>query len=594
MAVELDETDLAWLIAHDDLRAVDVYAPELEAPDWGSACGLTSGDDGYTINGVEMMRLNQTKPFYDAGIYGFRLIAFTEGGADDFHTPHDAFKDGNGDPRAKVCEPQEVYPGEWRCDPTQFVGSNARSSESAHATAVAAILAQDLTQGQEACPAPSGEEACASNATLRAQKSGIARRAGLEGIDSPDWLNYLTDNDCEVLVLNKSAGNGLPPYTCLGSGAVAQTHNAVYEAGIGYVKSAGNDGHLGSSCRVNSSGGMGMFLVGDYTWGRLDEADTCTESVGKCCREGLSGCTIQQVDKGSSRGGYQDSRDRALLSLLAPEGFQFPITHASSPTWPVIYGGTELKRYRGDWTPANGQVGDPGGQGTPVTRGAYGAMTATSAATPQVAGVYALFHEWFYETIGSGIWLSPGEIYANLLLMGDRQREDGTHGTNGLDGLTGAGLLRARTFDATGLDGPAGYATGSVCVTASTTLTLPAYNGNPLPNGAEYVKVALWFYAPEFDDDDADPLEPITSTLQRDDGSGTWVDVVTTSTDNQRLLFTSTGVPGGKFRLRLTGGSITSDSTCGTDAVRVYLATLWEGNGREQGDTPECVRPEVF
>jgi hypothetical protein len=185
------------------------------------------------------------------------------------------------------------------------------------------------------------------------------------------------------------------------------------------------------------------------------------------------------------------------------------------------------------------------------------------------------------------------ESYTNLLLMGDRQREDGSYGTNGVDGLTGAGLLRARTFDATGLDGPAGYATGSVCVTANTTVTLPANNGNPLPNGATYVKIAQWFYDPEFDDEVADPREPVTSTLQREVG-GAWVDVETTSTDNQRLFFTSNAVGGSRFRLLLTGGAVTSDSTCGVDAVRVYIATLWEGNGREQGDTPECVRPEVL
>jgi hypothetical protein len=55
----------------------------------------------------------------------------------------------------------------------------------------------------------------------------------------------------------------------------------------------------------------------------------------------------------------------------------------------------------------------------------------------------------------------------------------------------------------------------------------------------------------------------------------------------------ATDIAGSKFRLRLTGGAIISDSTCGTDTVRVYLATLWEGNGRECGDTPEYVRPEV-
>jgi hypothetical protein len=581
---------LQALLRHPDVLAASDANPDLIQPDWGTSCGLTASDIGYTINGVEMMRLNQTQQFYQDQYFGEgRYIAFTEGFASTFHAAHPSFRDDQGVSRATACTINMIdYDGDGQPDRFLCVdngGTNTRAADTGHATATASILIGDLTRNQESCPAPTGEEPCISGPTAAVQRSGIARRARLFGV-SLSSESFVSDPLNDIRVLNRSAG-GLPD--CDGAGAGEIVANSVFEAGVGFVKSAGNNGNSGPTCTGSSPvGAMGLFPVGDYSWVR--------SPGGQFCQRGINDCSTFEIDPGSSRGGYgPETRNRALISLMAPEGFQYPATHASNPTWPVEWNETELKRYRADWTTPNGEVGDPGvGGPVPVNRGAYGAYTATSSAAPQVAGLYSVFQQWYYDNISTNF--TPATMYANLLLMGDRLQIAGTYGTNGLDGTTGAGLLRARTFDSVGLDAPAWYGSSSVCVPANTTVSVPIFPdamGSPqlLPAGTAYVKAALWFYDPEFDDSTLDVLEPVETSLQKL-VSGIWTDVLTTTTDNQRLFFTDDGVAANAWRLNLSGGAITSDSTCGTNAVLIDVAVLAEGNGREQGDTPECVRAE--
>jgi hypothetical protein len=225
--------------------------------------------------------------------------------------------------------------------------------------------------------------------------------------------------------------------------------------------------------------------------------------------------------------------------------------------------------YGPDW---DGEGGDP----PPQYHG------ATSGSTSLVAGAAELVADWSHST-GGIAWNSPGTLYSLLLLMGDRGNGLGSYQTTGFNNLSGAGELRLRHLDADGVDNPAGWAWGSVCVLngAATFIDLnpPTL---PIPGGADRIKAVIWWY--DHLHETGAGMDQVDLALQKRVGF-TWSNVVTsTGPDNKQMVYrnlTSTEyVP---MRLRIYGDSITHKTGCFVGTT-VYYAYLWEDDSR---DDPE-------
>jgi hypothetical protein len=158
-----------------------------------------------------------------------------------------------------------------------------------------------------------------------------------------------------------------------------------------------------------------------------------------------------------------------------------------------------------------------------------------------------MFIDWFQSTQGS--IPSPGVVYANLLLMGDRMGEGG-YRTTRFDGLWGAGRLQARMFSNAGMDSPWQWATGSTCIDNaedySVNINVQSGTHQPLPANAGYVKAAIWWYDHRHGDGSPSyPVDNIDLRLQQDNNTGgtpSWGDTPSANSnapakENKEFLF---------------------------------------------------------
>lgn len=206
-----------------------------------------------------------------------------------------------------------------------------------------------------------------------------------------------------------------------------------------------------------------------------------------------------------------------------------------------------------------------------------------------MAGSAALFRDWFHDVFGSAVD-NPGVLYTNLLLMGDRTDEDGgTRMTTGYDGLWGAGKLRLRTWDGEGLDGPAGWSTGSVCIDQGETYPITIGTG-ALPSDVDVIRATAWWYDHRHDEDTDN--DRVTLRISHTVG-GTTYNVDDAGSDNRRRIHIAQPTPGYVYTLKLIGTDVTSDlEGCGDNSARVHWAWFYEDSDRETAEGLETVRPE--
>jgi hypothetical protein len=356
-----------------------------------------------------------------------------------------------------------------------------------------------------------------------------------------------------VKILNMSSSTNADPL-CLGADGTSRDWNAMYESGIALFNSTGNQGQVvgNNDCLVWSPGSaIGVFTVNAYT------VDGATPS-----NEGLY--------SGSAQGGFfgpaAEGANRTIIDMLGPSDISLRAVDDSSLS----------PQYRAE-----------GG----------GDFCCTSSATPTIAGAAALFRDW-YLAEKSSLIDDPGILYANLLLMGDGMMAfgSGLYDRIGYHSRYGAGIFRLRAFDGEGLDGPAQWMTGSVCVDDGEVVTVDLNQSAPLPSGVDYIKATTWTYDHDHDDVAGNGHDEFGLRLRRLD-SGTWSTAVTDdSADNKhRVFYDGTDISSAEaWRLRIYGADVTSDNEgCGTDSNRVFYALLWEDNARDDDSTlTTYVRPE--
>lgn len=527
---------LAEVMMLPEVTAVEVpAAPADELYSWTTP-GWSEGDK---LNGEEIEEIIQTRilyrhpggPYLGAGVG----MGITETAGGELYLFHEAWEDGYEVSRVSNCD--------WSsgsCVP--YVPSVGGP----HSTAVASVMVGDLTLGQDP-----------SVLTVYGQRkrSGIARAATLVGINSgsratvEDWATTAFQGS----LINQSSN---PAHVCTANTDWARTVNAIYESGIGWFNSMGNEGHgfVGDCTAGSAASALGAFAVSAISW--WDDGGTSYDMYTANSRGGT----------GSSPA---DGRSRAIVGIAAPTMFEYPYIFAAGKLdcagQPLTYGT--------DWT----HTSECGPE----------AIGHTSGASPVVAGAAAVFKEYFLDAYNSFIE-DPGALYTNLLLMGDRRQISG-HAVP-FDNLWGAGALRLRAFDAHGLDNAGGWSTGALCVDTLTTVTLPdpssPNSGQAVGTTADYLKVVSWWYDRRVDDGIfSHDHDNVDLRVVRTDASGSQT-YNSELDDNRQRVTVASSVGGSSFDVKFIGRDVTADDEgCGANSMRVYWAWMYEDSARDDTDT---------
>jgi hypothetical protein len=490
---------------------------------------------GPPINGVELMDLLQTEPFYQADYYGNEVVGLSEGSGANVYRRHPGFTSASGSQRFVNCHR------------TNCSNKNPNPGAS-HSTGSTTILLGDVTLGQDTG---------LTDPFSRAQRSGVARRAEGFGVGNlfRTWVvNKMTEADPTIHVLSQSS-TPKDDMKCSGETSFAKNWNKMYEAGIALFNSTDNSGHSHpTTCTVSDpAAAIGVFSVGAY---KVEEDGTSNIASFSARGGGWGGPSVPK---------------RSIIDITAPTTFEFP--YAASSRSEELYG--------------------PGRFG------------GTSAATPAVAGAAVVFRD-FYHREHSFLIDSPGILYANLLLMGDRAAEDRSEifdtddaddvpvsSLTGFDSLWGAGRLRMRMWNKAGLDRPARWQTGRLCVADGQNQFIDMTPNGPLHPDVNIIKITAWWY--DHRHDEGIPHDKIKTTLEyRKNEVENFKAYRSTNTDDNKQRVYVSGAGEWLLRLKFSGTDVTSDDEgCGENATRVYYAFLWEDSSRDDDlQLRNYVRPE--
>lgn len=343
--------------------------------------------------------------------------------------PHPVFRESGTDPTTRISLVEDCntctaeFLGicfQWGCRPT----SN-RSTTTGHGDIVTWVAAGSIEEGQD----PS-----VTNASARAERSGIARET---------VIDYYGANDCDAVTravqravargvdvvnmslradfINESTSSCDAAYNC---GGLNEAIRAATDAGVVVVKSAGNFGETDPDCGITYPAWRPEVIA-----------------VGSLRTLGGSGTLATvPVDATSSRGGvgirYAGAgfdRTAAGLALVAPGFWECFATGASG----------------------------------------YSCLTTasgTSFAAPAVSGAVALFA---HVLSPSGNIANARDVLVNALLMGDRGN------TVGLSTTEGLGRMRVFAPTSSVLTAPWGWGTHRVTAAAGTLTTFTVWDAGP-------------------------------------------------------------------------------------------------------------------
>jgi hypothetical protein len=475
------------------------------------------------IRGTQVVKGTQIKQFLDAGYPATSLHNAGVMENNGFNKDHSGFLDYNGGP-ARIGEMYDCNGG--ACSSvTNF------SNPDNHATAVAGLVLGDLTEDQDPL---------VSSPSNQVNTSGYAREANLF------FWTFSTNNEWgkamdhaigyELRTVNMSL-SATGDQKCLGKTSLSKTANDMYEAGFFVTKSASNDGHSSTSdCTVGEPGAaIGMFTVGAHT------SDPSNEDEHEV-RYG-------DIDPDSSRGGTSSSegKNRTIIDVTAPGARE------------LMFDTSGTYSYSGD---------------------------ATSFSTPTVSAAALDFMHFYESNYGTGN-IHPGSVTANMLLMGDRQKEKGGKRTSGFSNLWGAGRLKMRMWDNSGMDAPWEWGSYSTCVDDSQTV-YHQLDDSILSSDVDVFKAVTWWYDERHENGKS--IDDIDLTLQEQKSSG-WTSVAGSadSYDEKERVFYSDFSSGNSFRIAIDGSDVTSDKTsCGTNSMKVHYAFFYEDSERDDSNGPDC------
>lgn len=516
---------------YQNLSALDVQLDASQIEMLTANVGVVSMDlntEGVDdIDGLHTVRGTQTAQFINSGYDGengsgtditFAVIETTK-----VHDDHDGFDEtGTAGERIRA---------RYECSDSLFGGCSFTSnftSPGSHATEVSSIIFGDLRDGQDAS---------ITGTTERRRKSGIAGegRGYLYQADSSNRgkrraLDHVIGRSVTPHVANLSWSNYGHDTDCEGDTAFAKDANDLFENGTLLFKSAGNRSGSASNCTIGSPGAaIGVFTVGGH--GNSSFSDDYLD------------VKTAEIYSNSSMGGVSSSEglNRSIVDMTA-------------------YACRE-------------DVYDTAG-------GYSGSGCGTSYSTPTAAAA-AMVHVDHYKNNWSDLIDQPGVLFAQMLMMGDRQGQSGTM-SSGFDSLWGSGRLQMRKLDSDGLDGPWGWGTGYTCVDDGETVTLSVNGGATLSSDVDYLKAVAYWMDPRHEKGRS--VSDIDLRLKTT--GGTTLRSSLDYYDNKERVF-SRGVGGSAVKLELDGWDVKTDSTaCGRNSMLVYYAWFYEDDDRDDSDGP--------
>ncbi len=417
----------------------------------------------------------------------------------------------------------------YDCGSSSCTSASEYSNPSWHTTKVSAILFGDLQDGQD--PNYTGSDDRKARSGFATEAKGYFYTLGNFGAAANHIIGIST---YEPALVNLSWG--FDGGDCSGEDAGSVSVDEMFEDGTLTFKSAGNDGHSSSTdCKVTDPGpAMGAFVVGSY---------------GDVNSSTLDNVRTDEICANSARGGTtSDGKGRSMVNLVA-------------------------------YAPRS-RIPRPGNVYSTVGCG-------TSYAAPAAAGAAIDFADHYFMTYGSLIF-DPGILHAAMLLMGDRSKEGGGTQSNKFNNLYGAGRMRMRRLDDTGMDNPWGFEMGSVCIDNGEWYHLDINGGNALSSDVDVIKAVAWWYDPRLET--GTQIDDVDLQLAR---NGTSVQYSTSSDDEKERVKYTTGGTSATYELIFHGASVTADNAgCGTNSMLVYYAYFYEDSDRDDGSALDEILPE--
>ncbi len=381
-----------------------------------------------------------------------------------------------------------------------------------------------------------GQDSSITTTADRDDRTGFAPEASFSFIEKSAGMTTSIEKavDESVDIINLSISSG---YSCSLSHSTNDAVDQAMLAGIFVVKASGsNGGGAGvASCNLGNPGAAsGAFSVA-----------ATTRTAVPLYTGSLTG--------GSSHG--PDAAGRAGVAMAAPSGTE------------------------GLTTP---QVGDT-----------YGVFGATSAAAPVVAGSAAVLKEHLIDVFGASLINDVGFLYAGMLVMGDGETASGTAGAGvAVDGSWGVGRLRARMFNAAGMDGPWRMRLFSRVIEdgelADDLLVNPDSSGvnQPLSSDVDRLRASVFWHEPNLEDSTSD-----YATIGARICGGPYCYGSGSSTDSRQRLRLGNVVQGYAWTIKLEGYDVPdsndSDYYSGQDKRKVYVAMYFEDQDRDDADGPD-------
>ena len=498
-------------------------------------------DDGGTADYADMEFIregHQLDQFIDEGFKGERFA----GGGDEYHM---AFWESGSDAPADMnmlYDTAALASNRYQGTECVTAGScTVINNASQHPNRVLSVSVGDLTQDQD--PA-------VVDATEQINKSGIALEA-----DATYYVGAWADAAAEMLVdasqfevaVANTAGSASGTPTCLGNDADAIAADELYEAGLFVVGGAGNDGDS-AVCNVHHP----KDAIGVFTTAGSEPAANTADDVRDATFHTDSGV-------GGVKGSFNNSgRGRTIIDMTFTFGFR------DRPNW--------------DGTSYGNSVG------------------GNSLTGPAVAAAAVDFADWFETGYGSTSLLGqPGKLFAAMLLMGDRTVDTGRM-LNQFDRKWGAGLLKMRKLDSSGLDEPWQWTLASVCVGDGESVYFDLTPDLATNTDYDVIKGVLFWYDNRIENDQQ--ISNLNLFLEKSADGVNWSTHRSSSAgfDNKERVFAHDGVDGEignqHWRWRIEGASVDESaagdpSGCASSGEqRAHLAWLVEDSDRDDANGP--------
>ena len=512
---------------------IDALLPELRRVDVAKVNGGSADNAD-----MEFIREgHQLDQFIDNGFKGDRY----PGGGDEYHM---AFWEGGSDTPADM---DMLYDGAALAVSRYlatlcFAAPCALANDaSQHPNRVLSVAVGDLTQGQDSA---------VTDATEQINKSGIALEANASyyvGGWAAAAAQMLIDASLYEVAVANTAGGATGSPTCQGNDADAIAADQLFEAGLFVVGGAGNDGDS-TECNVHQP----KDAIGVFT--------TAGSEPGTNSAEGVRDATFHTSSSvGGVKGSFNNSgRGRTIIDMTFTFGF------TDRPNW--------------DGTSYGNSVG------------------GNSLTGPAVAAAAVDFADWFETGYGSTSLLGqPGKLFAAMLLMGDRTVDAGRQ-LNQFDRKWGAGLLKMRKLDSTGLDEPWQWGLSSVCVGDGESIYFDLAPNLATSTDYDVIKGVLFWYDNRIEN--SQPISNLDLILEKSPDGVNWLTHRSSSTffDNKERVFAHDGFDGEignqHWRWRVNGASVDETSAgdpsgcAASGEQRAHLAWLVEDSDRDDVDGP--------